>query len=337
MVAKKKVETGEHFLSLDLGNAYANLRTDGDQIDDWRSIMAPLTDANRLGAFPENDVMRYEDRWWATGQSCYTLGQETIEERSHLARYISPWYRRLFAFALHRAFRQHIGKEILYPHVISSIPARLFKNKREADQIKLNLVGQYELGNTSGGTLHVNIPADRLVVIPEGIGTYFGFAFGSNRQYDSGTWMIADFGYLTLDTVMVRDGDYIADAAQSDSQTGISTVSQAVTDYLYSETHIMLDRAAVDEQIGKDCIPVNGKARDISEVRNAALQEMANRATGLLEGWSSRHNLSGLILSGGGAPYIAPFINSDHLPPVTIARLPRRTNVDGAYQYITAG
>lgn len=333
---KKKEISSEHYLSLDLGNAYVNLRTDEGVTDDWRSIMAPLSDANRLGTWPLSDVMNYEGRWWATGEKCYTLAQDTIEEKVHLARYISPWYRRLFAFALHRAFWQLVGTEIVYPKVISSIPAKLFKNRVEAERIKKNLLGQYRIGNSKGGTLHLNITTDNLTIIPEGIGTYFGYVFGTNeRQYENGSWMVADFGYLTLDTVMVRDGDYIPDAAQSDSQTGISIASSAVLDALYSRTHADLDRAYIDENLTEDSITVNGRAYPIADTRDEAFGQIADRATGLLEQWAARQNLSGCILTGGGAEYVAPYIKSEHLPPIVVASDPRRANVDGAYLYIT--
>lgn len=325
-----------HFLSCDLGNAYSNIRSDNDVASDWRSIMAPLTSSNRLADWPIEHVMRYEGDWWATGEICYTLAPETIEENLTMNRYRSDWYKRLFAFALHKAFNKLVGQEVVYPQVISSIPASLFKIRESADNVQRNLIGDYEIGNAYGGTLHVSV--QKVTIVPEGIGTYFGYVFGpgNNRQFESGTWMIADFGYLTLDAVFVRDGEYIADMARSDSQTGMSIVAEQLREYVQAKTNVELDRAQIDKAMECDLIEVNARSVNISQERETALAQLGNRAALLLEQWSRRANLNGIICTGGGAKYVYSHIISDMLPPLTLAKEPRRANVDGSYMYLTA-
>jgi hypothetical protein len=325
-----------HYLACDLGNAYSNIRSDNGVAADWRSIQAPLTTNTRLAELPINHVIKYEDEWWATGELCYTLAPESLDENLNLNRYTTPWYRRLFAFALHKAFYKSVGVEVVYPHVISSIPAGPFKSPATVKAVENSLKGDYEIGNVHGGTLYVSVP--KVTVIPEGIGTYFGYIFGpgNNKQFESGTWMIADFGYLTLDAVFVRDGEYIADLAKSDSLTGMSMVAEPIKDSILSETGVELDRAQIDKAMECDVIEVNSRPKNISLIRESTLSQLGKRAASLLEQWSRRANLNGIIATGGGAKYIYPHIISDVLPPMMLAQDPRRANVDGAYLYITA-
>lgn len=325
-------------ISLDLGNAYSNLRGDNELVLDWRSIMAPLSGANKLRDWPVEDVIQYEGQWWVVGDKSYTLAPDAIQENPTVNRYISEWYRRLFAFALHKAFNKRVGQEIVYPRVIASIPAGLFKNPDEAEAVKNNLTGDYQIGNVYGGTLHVSVMPQKLLLIPEGVGTYFGFVFGpgNNTLYQSGTWMIADIGYLTLDAIMLRDGEYMPDAARSDEKTGMSYVAGNLQEFVFSKGRVRLDRPSIDKAMECDVITVNQKALNIAQHRTDSLEALGKRASMLLEQWAAGQNLSGIILTGGGAEHLHSYIQSNMLPTITLAPYPRRANVDGAYLYIVS-
>jgi hypothetical protein len=323
-------------LSLDLGNAYCNLAGDNGLSLDLRSIMAPLSEANKLGDWPIEDVIRFNGQWWVVGDRSYTLAPDAIQEHPTVNRYVSEWYKRLFAFALHKAFYKRVGSGIIYPRIISSVPAQLFKNQAETAAIKDNLAGEYEISNVYGGTLYVTVMPRQIVLIPEGIGTYFGFVFspGNNSQYQTGTWLIADSGYLTLDSVMVRDGEYMPDAARSDEKTGISIVAEALRDMVFTKTRVRLDRAAIDKALECDTITVNQKIHPIAETKTKLLEQVGQRAVLLLEQWSAGQNLSGILLTGGGAKFLYPYLSSASLPPVMLSNNPRRANVEGAYLYL---
>lgn len=325
-------------ISLDMGNAYTNVQSDGAIALDYRSIMAPLSTSNRLGDLPVENVINYEGQLWAVGDACYTLAPNAIQENPTVNRYTSAWYKRLFAFALHKTLYKRAGQEIFYPRIISSVPAELFRNQDETAAIAANLCGHYEIGNTFGGQIIVDVLPRRLVLIPEGVGTYFGLVFGggNNAQYKTGTWMIADSGYLTLDTVMLRDGEYIADASRSDERTGLSSVADKLRDFVFTRSRTRLDRASIDNAMQCATITVNTNVINVEQARTDALIELGKRASLLLEQWSAGHNLSGIIFTGGGAEYLFQHITSSMLPPLTLAARPRRANVEGAYTYIVS-
>ena len=327
-------------LSLDLGNAYANGRADNGLAFDYRSIIAPLGDANRLNwtKADEDSVIKYGDQWYVFGDRAYTLAPDTIEEYPTVNRYTSTWYKVLFAAALHRAFVARIGEGIIYPRLIVSIPAALFKSKGEAERVKANLIGEYRIDNVMGSTLAVNILPNKIVIVPEGIGTFFQFVFGGgqNEQFKTGTWVIADSGYLTLDAVFVRDSAYMPELAQSDEKTGISVVSEKLREYVRENARVRLDRATIDRGLECDSITVNEKPVNISALKQKAFTALAARAAKLVETWAAGQNLRGVILTGGGAPYLYPYMESANLPKIFLAQNPRRANVEGAYLYLTS-
>lgn len=341
-MARKKAQPSpaalNYNLSLDMGNAYSNIQTDGGVAIDYRSIMAPLSTANKIAEWPVEDVACFEGEWWVVGDRAYTLAPKAIQENPTVNRYISPWYKRLFAFALHKTLYRGVGGEIFYPRVISSIPAELFKDADETQAIKNNLIGSYEIGNTWGGSIMVEVLPKRLVLIPEGVGTFFGLVFGggNNTQFTSGTWMIADAGYLTLDAVMLRDGDYIADAAKSDEKTGLSVVADTLRTFVFQRTRVRLTNHEIDTAMQCDTVVANTKSVNVKQAREDALLSLGKRASLLLEQWAAGQNLSGIIFTGGGAEHLHPYILSNNLPPLMLAARPRRANVEGAYSYLVS-
>lgn len=326
-------------LSLDLGNAFSNIRGDNGFTDDFRSVLAPLSNANSIDDPESNirDVFTINGKTYVGGEKVYTLAPDAVEDNPTVNRYVSDWYKRLFAYALHRAFRKRVGRGIVYPRIISSVPAQLFKNGAEVDTIKANLCGDYQIGNVMGGELIVSVLPQKTIIIPEGVGTFFGYVFGAGRnpQFERGTYMIADSGYLTLDCVVLRDGEYMPDRAYSDALTGISRVAEAVKARVFSEARVDLSAAELDTALSCDTVTANGKIVQIAETKQKVLTELGARASLMLERWASGLNLSGVVFTGGGAPYLHPYIQTDKIPAPIMPTNTRRSNVEGAYLYLT--
>lgn len=341
-VAVQDLPTPNDNLAIDLGNAYSNLRGDNGLALDYRSIMAPLGSAARVGKWGEDDyqsVIGLGGSWYVTGDRCYTLAPDGIEEYPTVNRYTSTWYRVLFASALHRAFAARISEGVIYPRLIASIPAALFRNQAEVDKVRANLIGDYRIENVTGSALNVSIQDRKIVVIPEGIGTYFTFAFGGghNAQFLSGTWAIVDSGYLTLDAVFVRDGDYMPELSRSDEKTGISIVSEKIREGAFNQTRTRLDRATIDRALECDILTVNQQTINLKDYKEKNFAALANRAARLIESWAAGLNLQGIILTGGGASYLYPHLESgEALPKIYLAQNPRRANVEGSYLYLTS-
>lgn len=327
-------------LSLDMGNAMTNMEGDhGSENEDFRSILAPLSDANRLDNLPVESVFKYNGTTWVMGDACYTLAPDAIEENVTEERYLTEWYKTLFAAALHRQYYKLAAERtIIKPRIISSIPAMLFKGKVVAEKVQKHLAGTYTVGNIYGGEICVEAIPSRLKIVPEGIGTYWSYLFSDNKAeaeiYSNGTWMFCDFGYLSLDMNIVRDGNFLADDADSDTHVGMSLVANAVQAHILAETGKTLLPADIDHEIKCNSRDVNGRPIIIRGVRDQTLSSIGRRASVSIAKRSRGKNFRGVVITGGGAEYIPPYLDIKQLPPYIVASGYRRRNVIGGYRYI---
>lgn len=327
-------------LALDMGNAYTNIEGDDDLSIDHRSILAMLSNVSRLGNLPESWTFRFQERRWVYGEKCHTYSPDAIMENVDEGRYTTNWYKILFIAALWRAFQAYVDCGVVTPRIISSVPAKIFKNPTLVEAIHANLVDNYEIESLTGKRLIVQ--ADRIRIIPEGAGTHMGFVYGHipvpgaiPSYFQGGSWAVIDIGHLSTDMVIFRDNDYVGDDAQSDTHSGMSIVAQAVTDHIHSVTGVLLHRTEIDAEMRNDTITVNdGDPIDITDVRTQALQNLGVRITSIIEQWTRGRNMKGVILTGGGAELIKPYIESKRLPRITLAPNAPRANVIGAYAYL---
>lgn len=320
-------------ISLDLGNAYCNLVADGPVIADWRSVQGRVSDARGLNELPFDHVLKIGETWYVFGEAAYTYAPRTLEDFPATNRYTSKWYKRLFAYALHRAYGLRLADGPFYPAVILSIPASHYSNDLVVDNVRENLVGPYVLGTTHGTATQAEILPDNLRIIPEGAGSFLAAAAG-NKALESGLWFILDVGYLTSDIVAFRNGDYAPDLATSDPAAGMSRVAQAVARFIAGITGVELRPADIDPHLHCPSIEVNKEQIDIQDVKQVAISALGERIARFVSQAAAGQNLSGLLLTGGGAELMRDAIQIPGLPPALVAPNPRRANVEGAYKLI---
>lgn len=326
-------------ISLDLGNGYCNLRADGGIDCDWRSVQGRLSDATRYGDLPFDDVVDIDGVWWAFGGAAYTYAPRTLEDFPATNRYFSAWYKRMFTYALHRAYGVRLGEGVFYPRVVLSIPAGLFANDDVVKRVKDHLMGDYRIGTTRGTDLHVGIVAGNLQIIPEGAGSYIAAASTlTEKGLGNGLWFILDVGYLTSDIVAFRDGDYAPDLSSSDPAAGMRYVAAAVARKLHAAACNEARPEDIDPYLDCEAITLNGKAYPIGEYRAAAIHSLSDRIGGFITRNLSGQNLTGIVLTGGGAKTVqADLEQIAGLPNIVAAPNPRRANVEGGYMLIGGG
>ncbi len=334
-IAAPQTATTIQAISLDLGNAYCNLTASGGLNFDWRSVQGRVSDATRLKDLPFDHVIRIEDQWWAFGQAAYTFAPRTLEDFPATNRYFSAWYKRLFTYALFRAFGLRIGEGVFYPRVVLSIPAGLYSNEEVVSKVKSNLVGSYQIGTTLGTDLHVVISQANMQIVPEGAGAYIAAATAPNGGvFTGGLWFVVDVGYLTTDIVAFRDGDYVPDLSNSDAAAGMRHVSAAVARKLHAITGCDLKPEEIDPQLQCETMTINSTPYPLSSIRSEALTALGSRIAGFIQRNASGLNLSGIILAGGGADYVHEYVSGAGLPAVHLSPNARRANVEGAYSLI---
>jgi len=321
-------------LSVDLGNAYSNLQADGAISDDWRSVQGVISGASRMGELPFDSAIHYDGAWRVFGGAA-TTHTAHIEDFPTTDRYTSKFYKRLFAFALHRAYGLRFAESPFYPKVIASIPAREFAIDARVQQVRANLVGPYMIKNVHEMCLQVDVMAENLTIIPEGAGAFYAAVKSlPNHPAENGTWLVLDLGYLTADMVSFRDGEYMPDMASSSAELGIRFVADRVARFVRGEGGPSLDPSFYDPQLGCDSIQVNGRLFDIKAARTQAVTDLAERIARFVARVSSDQAVTGVILAGGGAELVRPFIQLNGLPAPVLAPNPRRANVEGAYQML---
>lgn len=332
----KQASTIAH-ISVDLGNAYSNLMADNAIAADWRSIQGLVSDNNRINELPFDSVIKFNNRWYVFGDATRTLSAN-VEDFPTTERYTSAWYKRLFAYALHRAYGLRLSESPFYPKVVASVPAREFANEKRVEKIKANLAGGYVIGNVAGGTLQVDVTADNLTIIPEGAGTYFYMLDKGDTNgrtlYASGLWAVLDIGFLTADIVAFRNGDYMPDISTSDPRLGIRFVADKVARFVRGEGGPDLDPSEFDEMLMCDSIVLNGSTYTIKETREKALNELGEGIGRLLQKEFSNSNVGGIMLTGGGGGYLTNRIKANNLPGIVLVPDPRRANVEGGFKLL---
>ena len=349
-MGRKKVQpqaTAEHTataissISVDLGNAFSSIRADGGIDEDWRSVQARLGTSSQMTAPPFDSTIKLQGEWYVFGQAAYTYASQ-IEDYTTTDRYTTSWYKRLFAFALHKAYGLRISESPFYPKVVASIPAKEYANDARVALVRDNLVGGYVIGNIlDGDALQVVIDPERLTIIPEGLGAYYSMLGaadnGGQSVYSSGQWAVLDLGYLTADLVMFRDGDYMAEKSTSDASYGMQNVAAAVAKYIRGQGGADMPPEYYDGQLACDSVSVNGVSYSIKTPRDMALTALGEGLGRFVTKAARGQSLSGILLAGGGDEFLRHKIKMVGTPPIISVPNARRANVNGAFSLITEG
>jgi hypothetical protein len=323
-------------ISLDLGNGYCNLQADGGVAADWRAVQARVSDSRQLDKPPFDHLIKIDGQQYVFGEAAYIYAPRTIEDYPATNRYTSAWYRRMFAYALHRAYGLRLSESPFYPEVVLSIPAEYFANDAVVEAVKRNLIGAYTIETVLGTTLQVVIHAEKLVIIPEGAGSFLAAATieGDQSPLNSGLWIVGDGGYLTFDCIGFLNGDYVPDLSRSDPAGGVSRIASAVNKFIAGETGVSLPTHAIDAQLACDEITVNRRTVNIAGAKRRAIEQLGERVGRFIMEVASGQNLAGVLLTGGAAELLRDAIQAPGLPPLSIAPNPRRANVEGGFKLI---
>jgi hypothetical protein len=293
-----------------------------------------VSDAGRLKDLPFEHCLLIDGQWYVFGEATYTYAPKTADDMIVTNRYLSPWYKRLFTYALHRCYglivQQEGISERIEPEIVLSIPAELFKNQAIADKVKANLVGTYYIETTLGTTYSIHVLPEHLTIIPEGVGSFLS-ACAEFPAAQAGTWVVVDPGYLTTDLVVFRDMEYIPDLATSDAAAGMNTVSSRIAAHIFSAYDIHLKTSLIDENIECESIVIQNAAVPIQQAKIDALTKLAKRINTMIQLATADLLIDGLILTGGGAKLLQEFVKG----PGAIIPLKltdhRRGNVEGGF------
>jgi plasmid segregation protein ParM len=178
------------------------------------------------------------------------------------------------------------------------------------------------------------VDVGQLVVIPQGAGAYFDHLLTMTvlqpQTPPDGAVAIIDIGYLTVDFVMIEDGELVTSATGS-LRGGMAAVYRRCAETLAQRYPLVAEERVV-EQVLRDGVVHHMGERcpvDRSLVRNVFLafaERILARAQSL---WSSKGNTIKLVLlCGGGAPVVETMLRQ-RWPHVQMLKDPARANVRG--------
>lgn len=329
------VETYESPLaSFDMGNANSKVAT-ADLKDEFRSILGRLSRARRFNV-DKLPVFIYEGQAYVYSDAGRDYMDNEPISFNDMTRYTDVRYRRLFVAALWHSFNHLATDGVLYPIIVSSIPASLYAGNDQVEAVKANLTGPYEIDGLDGRTLHCVVHPNNLLIIPEGVGSYFQALYLDKRIAVSEA-AILDVGFYTTDLIFHNKGVYIAGSARS-TKHGVRQVAESVHRHLQAADDFQGDVPTVDNALESGSIQIANRCVNVTEQRDLAYAELADEIIAFYLANRGSRQPATVLLSGGGATGVFRALPEKLLNEGwrVVSGDPRRANVDGAFQFLQA-
>ena len=251
-------------------------------------------------------------------------------------RYDSDMYRLLFASALMKGFGHLSGEGILYPRGVISIPVGEF-NIQKDKKVRELLQGEYAIHTPDGRTLYAVIAPQDLIIIPEGLGTFWLESFAPDgsmyEKYVQESVAVVDIGYYTTDVVLMQNGLYVVGGAES-ADIGMGNVASAVLEDLRRAGAQGSDVWEIDNAITEECINIGGRDYSIAESVERELTTLTERVVNFVNTTLRGKNVRTIILGGGGGSLVYPYLDDEVRINWQLSSNPRRGNVEGAFQFL---
>jgi hypothetical protein len=95
-----------------------------------------------------------------------------------------------------------------------------------------------------------------------------------------------------------------------------------------------LDVWQVDGLLGEQQVEVNGRMYPLADIAHAELSALAERVVNFMESTLRGKNMRTIILGGGGAELLLPYIAANTRANLKLSADARRGNVEGAYAFL---
>jgi plasmid segregation protein ParM len=273
-------------------------------------------------------VIELEGISYAVGSSAYKLGSIPIRtlDRSRIG---SVDYRILFAAAMTLAAPQ---SGVIMP--IMSLPVSWYSNKR--DDVKKALSGLWQV-RSDGKWLNYNVTD--IKIVPEGFGSVCSIALDGGGRVVSSDLLkekvgVIDIGTRTTDYLMFDRMEFIP-AKTTGGDVGLSQVYNVMNKIAERDGFRHFDTEELDGVLHQGSL-FDGP-RDISytasDWKTAALEQVANRIAGDIRSiWQGGKEVQRLLLTGGGAQHLYPYLRLqfEHIEPVANGPM---ANVLGGFAY----
>lgn len=188
--------------------------------------------------------------------------------------------------------------------------------------------------------MHLGLPKDQVLVIPQPLGAYMAAVLDENGQVASkevgkiqdSRWGVIDIGYYTADFGLVDSGVWSAAGARS--QGGANVIATELRDRIYANKGIGLSLREADDALRTKSAKHMGEVVDLEALVDECAEQYAR---GIVE-FAGRvfgerlPTLDGILIAGGAADLIHPYV-AKTWKHATTAPSPRFTVAEGMRRY----
>jgi plasmid segregation protein ParM len=151
-------------------------------------------------------------------------------------------------------------------------------------------------------------------VLPQPVGAFFSLLFDEKgsvleAQLASSRVGILDIGYFTTDLLTIASLTVVEKQLAS-FENGVSTALEAIRQDLADTFKLQLDIRRTEEAVRRGKVTVFGEERDITAMCGKWLRELEGEIQAHAQTiWGNAADLDRVILSGGGAAMLSPYLN----------------------------
>lgn len=213
------------------------------------------------------------------------------------------------------------GVDIDRPRLVLGLPTHLFaRQKGPLKEIVANLV-----------------KTEQLIVMPQPVGAYQSAMLDEygvpvpTRSITDQTWGVVDIGYYTTDFLVMQKGRFVQNAMGSCA--GMRMAAEHLVSML-TKQGLSTDIQEAEEALINRSIKDFTRQRDVGAEVDSALSknvtEVLDTLGRLISGIARK--MDGLVVAGGGASLIYPFIRSTHSAALLVPE-PRFAIAEGMRRY----
>jgi plasmid segregation protein ParM len=306
-------------IGIDIGYGYTKINT-GARVESYPSIVGNCEE-NRISIGFERhlpEMIEIDGEKFLVGESAKRYSSRNYQVRDRNWINTKP-YRVL---AKHSLARSGVKGEAV---ITTGLPVAY----HQADKERLARIIQ-DLARESGIVASVH-------VLPQPAGSFFSLLFDEkgeilDSRLASQRVGVLDVGFYTTDLITV-DGLQTVDKQVATIESGVSTALEAIrrdiTD-AYNLNDLYLYR--VEEAVRRRKISVFGEDQDISKIVGNRLRELEAEIEAQAQTiWGNGADLDRVILAGGGAEMLSPYLNLYR--HATVLRDAAAANAAGFYRH----
>ena len=323
-------------LSVDLGNGFSKVRG-GKKRFSFPSVVSVEDETasgfEALGLSGNNDfLIEYAGKRWAIGETVFTHGLMPVTI-AHRSRITTEYYKVLFAAALAITF----GESTTVTAMVSLPPAAYW----DRDKQKQVISGEYRVRQGKREKAYT-VPIESIRVMPEGFGTAALFCLDAKGQVrDSQLFErevgIVDVGTYTTDFVQLSKMKLVRRGTDSIPHA-LNDIHSKVRTYVASQG-VDVDVYQADDVLRQGYFLQGGRRVSLTEQRHTWSGELTQVVSAQLRTlWSGGDAVEYILVTGGGAPYVAPILAMEfqHVYEVDAKESkidPWEANCEGCFRY----